>query len=224
MRRLTHGIYGITYELEENFIYEIVVEHPTILTELVKELLNQTEGGQGEFRLSKGEKILPIDKNLIFVNDIFSIEINQRKVLTKLYAELSESAYGVCLQEKGKFNEAYIRYMDAICGVSDLFIMYEDELDIQELFKVAKVKIDTDAVTLLETLIEYIKVVTRLLRIDVFVFLNLKFFLTQDELLMLYEECFNRKVCLILVESVFREKLLCEKGCIIDKDKCIIYF
>ena len=224
MRRLTHGKYGFILELEENVIYEIVAENPVIFASMIKELSEQMQGGSGEFRLSQGEKSLSLEKKVVFIRDIFNLDINQRNILSKLYTELGENASDTCLQERSIFIESYINYMDAICNNSDLFVMYEEEPDVQELFKLAKLKIDSEAVTPLELIIEYITVVSRLLRVDIIVFLNLKLFLSQEELEKLYEECFQRKVCLILLEASFQERMLCERGCIIDKDSCIIYF
>lgn len=224
MRRLTHGKYGFMLELEENRVYEIVAETPDIFAAMVRELSEQMDGNSGEFRLSQGEKSLSLDKKVIFVRDIFNIDINQRNILSKLYIELGESTNSVCLQERSIFIESYINYMDAICNNSDLFVTYEEEPDAQEILKLAKLRIDSEAVTPLELIVEYISVVSRLLRIDIIIFLNLKLFLSREELMKLYEECFQRKVCLILLEAFYQERMLCERGCIIDKDSCIIYF
>lgn len=224
MKVLTHGKYGFSFALEENQVYEIVIESAPILAEVVSELIRQTEGGEGEFRLSEKEKLLSIEKNVVLVKDIFNLDVNQRKVLTKLYSGLSEAENAIYAQEKSVFLEAYISYLDYICAKSDLFITYEEEPELQELLKVAKVKIDTSASSLLEQVIEYIKVLSQLLGQNIFVFVNLKLFLTQEDMEALYTECFNRKICLILIEAVFHEKLPEEKGCIIDKDTCIIYF
>lgn len=224
MRRLTHGKYGFVLELVENVVYEIIAENPAIFAAIVRELSEQMQGNCGEFRLSQGEKTLSLEKKVIFVRDIFNLDINQRAILSKLYAELGENASSTCLQERSLFVESYINYMDAICNNSDLYVTYEEEPELQELFKLAKLKIDSEAVTSLELIIEYIVVVSRLLRVDIIVFLNLKLFLSKEEMEKLYEECFQRKVCLILLEASLQERNFCERGCIIDKDSCIIYF
>lgn len=224
MRRLTHGEYGFVLELGENVVYEIVAENPVIFAAMVRELSEQMEGKNGEFRLSQGEKSLSLEKKVAFVRDVFAIDINQRNILSKLYAELGADSCSICLQERSEFIESYIKYLDSICNNSDLFVTYEEEPDVLEILKLAKLRIDSEAVTTLESIIEYISVVSRLLRIDIIVFLNLKLFLSKEELLKLYEECFHKKVCLILLEASFSERMLCEKGCIIDKDRCIIYF
>ena len=73
MKVLTHGKYGFSFALEENQVYEIVIESAPILAEVVSELIRQTEGGEGEFRLSEKEKLLSIEKNVVLVKDIFKI-------------------------------------------------------------------------------------------------------------------------------------------------------
>lgn len=224
MRRLAHGEYGFKLELEENVVYEIVAENPIMFATMVRELSEQIEGSSGGFRLSQGEKILSLEKKVVFVRDIFNIDINQRNILSKLYSELGECANGICLQERSIFIESYIKYMDAICNKSDLFVTFEEEPDTQEIFKLAKLRIDTEAVTLLEIIMDYVRIVSRLLRVDIIIFLNLKLFLSREELIKLYEECIQRKVCLVLLETSFQERMPYERGCIIDKDSCIIYF
>ena len=70
----------------------------------------------------------------------------------------------------------------------------------------ADVKIDIEADTLLERIVEHIKISCSLLERNIFVFLNLKLFLTEQEIRELYKECFYRKVHLILIEAVYMGK------------------
>ena len=87
----------------------------------------------------------------------------------------------------------------------------------------AEVKIEVQVQSILERIIEYIKISSNLLKQNIFVFLNLKLFLTEQEIEELYKECFYRKVHLILIEAIYHTKKIEEKICIIDKDKCVIY-
>mgnify|MGYP000460897874 FL=1 len=100
---------------------------------------------------------------------------------------------------------------------------YEEEPKAEDIFKLAKLRIDCQAERLVEQVAEYLRVWAELLHQEVFVFLNLKLFLTKEELEALYQECFYRKVQIILIEAVFTEKMPEEKIYLIDKDKCIIY-
>ena len=223
MNKLVHRKYNFFISLEENWVNELVIEEPSIFAAFVKEFVAQTEGEEGDFILSDTDRILPIDKNIIFVKDLFSMDTNQRKLLTKLYSQLNEYANDIFAQERTFFYQSYIRYMDYICEKSRLPLAYEVEPETQDIFKMAKIKVDCQAESLLEQVVEYVNASVELLHQNIFVFLNLKLFLTKEELEALYYECFNRKVYLILIETIFQEKLPKEKVCIIDKDQCIIY-
>lgn len=94
----------------------------------------------------------------------------------------------------------------------------------QDILKIAEVKVNIQAQTLLEKIIEYIKLCDQLLKQHIFVFLNLKVFLTRQEIEELYKECFYRKIHLILIEASHINRIEVEKTCIIDKDNCVIYY
>ena len=223
MKKLVYGKYDISMSLEENYVNELIIENPSVLAEMVQELTAQAEGKEGGFILSKNEKILSIEKNLVFIKDPFSVEVNQRKLLAKLYEELEGYTKDALFLEEEDFYHAYIRYMNGICEKSGLFLTYEEEPKAEEIFKLAKLRIDSQTEGLAEQLAEYIKVYAELLHQEVFVFLNLKLFLTKEEVKALYQECFYRKVQIVLIEAVFTEKMLEEKIYLIDKDKCMIY-
>ena len=223
MKKLVYGKYDISMKLEENYVNELIVENPAVLAEVVQELTAQTEGAEGGFILSEDEKILSIEKNLVFIKDPFSVDVNQRKLLTKLYEELEGYTKDELFFEREDFYHAYIRYMNGVCEKSGLFLTYEEEPKAEDIFKLAKLRIDCQAERLVEQVAEYLRVWAELLHQEVFVFLNLKLFLTKEELEALYQECLYRKVQIILIEAVFTEKMPEEKIYLIDKDKCIIY-
>ncbi len=223
MKKLVYGKYDIFMSLEENYVNELIIENPPILAEMVQELTAQADGGEGGFVLSEDGKPLSVEKNLVFIKDPFSVDVNQRKLLSKLYEELEEHTKDTLFFEGEDFYHAYIRYMNGVCEKSGLFLTYEEEPKVEDIFKRAKLRIDCQAESLVEQIAEYIRVWAELLHQEVFVFLNLKLFLIKEELEALYQECFYRKVQMILIEAVFTEKMPEEKIYLIDKDKCIIY-
>ena len=138
----------------------------------------------------------------MFIKDPFSVDVNQRKLLVKLYGELRRSK-GCAVLEEGRNFHAYIRYMDGVCEKSGLFLTYEEQPKAEDIFKLAKLRIDCQAESLVEKIAEYLRVWAELLHQEVFIFLNLKLFLTKEELESLYQECFYRKVQIIFIEAVF---------------------
>lgn len=221
--KLTYSIYGIIFELEENKVNIFIIEDPTVLVEVVYSLSEQCEGQEGEFVLSEENKVLNISKNVSFVKEPFSIDCNNRKILTKLYQELERESITGVEEIQGDFYKSYITYITNLCQKSDFLLTFVDKPELQDILKLAEVKIDVQTQSILEKVIEYIKISSNLLNQHIFVFLNLKLFLSEQEIEELYKECFYRKVHLILIEATYQMKRVEEKICVIDKDKCVIY-
>lgn len=221
--KLVYSAYGIIFELEENKVNILVIENPTVLVEVVGRLNEQCEGKDGEFILSNENKILNISKSVSFVKDPFSIDCNNRKILTKLYQELERESMIDWNEEQQEFYKSYISYVTNLCKKSEFMLTFVDKPELQDILKMAEVKIEVQVQSILERIIEYIKISSNLLKQNIFVFLNLKLFLTEQEIEELYKECFYRKVHLILIEAIYHTKKIEEKICIIDKDKCVIY-
>ena len=75
-------------EIEENTIYTLVFENKRYYRENIIELINQHKGNEGSFIISKNSKEIEFDKDSYIITDIFSIDINSKKVLTKVYSSL----------------------------------------------------------------------------------------------------------------------------------------
>ncbi len=223
MIKLLHNRLGISFVLEENIVNELVVENPLLLAEVVKELSGQCEGQTGGFVLSQESKILAVEKNVCFLIEPFSLDNNNRKILTKLYQSLENYVKNDLYERQGEFIQSYLKYMDCICEQSEFCLTYNMEPECQDLLKMANVKFNIESDTILESIVNYIKVACELLGIKIFIFLNLKLFLSEEEIRKLYKESFYRKIHIVLIEAIYQKKYLEETVCIIDKDKCIIY-
>ena len=69
---------------------EWVIESPEYFSEYVMELADQVEGKEGRFVLSDNEKEADISKNVELIFNIFALDINERKLISKLYMELEK--------------------------------------------------------------------------------------------------------------------------------------
>lgn len=221
--RLIHNRYDIEFEFIENTMYGLVIENPMVFTEIAEELFRQCEDDEGGFILSENNKLLSVSKTVSFIINPFSLEWNSKKILTKLYNVLYAESHDKWSEEQMALQCSYVNFMDTVCMSSEYTLLYGTELDIQEIFKIGKLRIDVEKETLLEKISEYIYLANKLLGIKIFAFLNLKGFLTQEELIELYKDCCYRKIYLLLLEARYSTKTEWEKICILDKDKCIIY-
>lgn len=80
-----------TAVLSDKYVFtEWIIESPKLYAYYLQELFLQQNGEEGRFVLSDKEKELNIAKNMEIIVNPFQIEINGRKILNKLYAELDQ--------------------------------------------------------------------------------------------------------------------------------------
>ena len=99
---------------------------------------------------------------------------------------------------------------------------FDIEENIPNLLKAYNVRLETEGVTLLERIVEYLRLLHQLCKIKVIIFVNLKTYLSDSELEQLYEFSAYEKMSFVLLENVHRNRLKNEKICIVDHDCCII--
>ena len=214
--KLVCASFGLEMELLENYVTVLVVENAGYLTEIVSSLKKQSEGEEGIFVLAENDKIEKIDKKLALVIDPFSISINERKIINKLYTKLGEIAPDY-FEDKAKLTEDAIVLLDELVLASPFAnLVYDLDYNWMELFK------GFMAVTLVEKLVEYMHILTNLLGIKVLCLVNIKAYLNKQELMELYKVAFYNKINLVLIEMPEGEMIGEEKVYIIDNDRCLI--
>lgn len=221
--KLIHNRLGLQFEFKENFVNELVVENPKILSDLIQEMREQCMGAEGNWVLSELDVPLVIKKYVALILEPFSLDCNSKRILAKVYQNLEKEECSKQNELRAEFNGSLMRYLDSICMQSDVPLTYHDEIDFQDILKLAKVQIELQTETLLEKIVEQIRLESRLFGTKLFVFMNLKSFLSEEDIHMLYEECFYRKIHLLLIENNYNQKSDNESVCIVDKDACLIY-
>ena len=98
-----------------------------------------------------------------------------------------------------------------------------DKMDIQSLLKIAEIRFEDTQETLVEKIIDYMKVSQELLGIRCFVFVHLLSYLTEYETEKFYEYVYYQKMNVLLLEN--RQPDIINRFSnviIIDKDTCEI--
>ena len=220
--RLYNSKYDFSIELIENQAYNIVIENATALSSVMESLYGQINGMEGDFILSEAEQILPLPKNIVLISNPFEINCNDKKILNKLYQELQTNMQEQAFDFFNDLNCNIINFLDLVINPVTYNLEYSFESDFTGLLKLYDVKICVNADSLLEKIIDYIRAIKNICGIQVIAFLNLKQFLTVEELQQLYEFCFYEKVHIIIIGGVQTKLLPVEKSLIIDKDLCKI--
>lgn len=220
--KLIYPEYAIELPIKENQVIILSVENPKAFANILSDLWHQINGKEGGFLLSEIDKEKNIAKSIDFIVNPFELNCNDRKVVTKVYQELSELAMENLYDETSKLNEEIIKYIEKLIGYVPYHLDYNLELDLNSLMKSYHVELTTSPKGLLEQIVEYLRVMHQICGVEIFAFVGLKQFLSKEELKMLYEFAFYEKVYLIILEGKFIEKNENEKCWILDKDLCII--
>lgn len=125
--------------LEDNLIHTIVFENKKYYRESILELVRQHKGYEGNFILSNNNKEVSFDKNSYFISDLFNIDINNKKIITKVYGELLRNA----LDNIAEYNKiiSYIReYFETLVFNNNLDLEYNNEIEANSLLKLGILK------------------------------------------------------------------------------------
>ena len=220
--KLVNAELFLNINIEENKPVVLTIENPKVMTEVIGQLYELCNSGEGDFVLSEGGKQLSFERTTEIIINPFQIDFNSRKVQSKLYSELLDAEINY-VEEKAIIQSLIIEYLDKLTqNVPYEMISNDLDLDSMKLFKMFEVRIEAQCNSLLERLVEYTKILSRLLRKRLLVFVSISSYLDTNELNALYEICNYNKMKVLLIESHELYLPFHTKTYIIDKDKCMI--
>jgi CRISPR-associated protein, csn2 family len=209
---------------EENKVNLLVVENKKKFVEFIQEIIKQINGNEGKFFLFDKNTELKIHNKVEIIKDIFDLDINNKKILNKIYHELEElSIDSEFLLETKNMESNLLKYIYCLIEKYDYPLEIVEGLDLKEIFKLLSVKLSLCFSNKVEEILEYIDLVSRILKKEIFVLVNLHIFLEKDDIVALCRECFYKKIKLLFVENQKPDIINNEERLfIIDNDLCEI--
>lgn len=200
----------------------IIAENEKTFAQLVCDIKNSVENSIEAFLISEKEKSLNLSKEASVIVDPWSIDCNSKQIKTRLYQLLLEI-------DQEQNNESFLqlrtdmfRYVEELTEHIPYSISYNMQLDPTALFKSMDIGIDIQSVDFLERIVEYMKLMQSLCKIKVLFLVNIKSYLPDEQVELLYKEAKYINLQLILIEPIEKSAILEEKVVIIDRDNCII--
>ena len=225
--KIAHSMLEKPIEFEENVVNVLVVENPKMFSVVVADFYKQIENNEeGGFVLSEDSKVLSMQKYLDIILEPFTVDLNQKKIINKLYTKLKEkSVESEMYKETTELQSNIFAYIEKISETVEYPLVYDSSgIDFQDVFKMVDLKLEANHESLLEKLLDYMTVVHEFLGISHFVAVNLKSFLSFEDLEELYKGIQYKKLSLFLLENKTQENnSTVEKLYILDSDLCSIY-
>ena len=186
-------------EIEDNIIYTVVFENKKYYRENIIELINQHKGNEGSYIISNDNKEISFDKNSYIITDIFNIDINNKKVLSKIYSSLLKEI----VEDISSYNElsTNIRvYFEKLIFNSSLEIEQGEEIDMSSLLKLGDFRVHVENDDILEKFLKFLKVLTELCGYKIIFVVGLHTVFTQEEIIEIYKEVCLNKINIINIE------------------------
>lgn len=220
--RLICPEYNWEQEIAENKVNVVCIENPAAFTDIVSDMWHQYNGYDGKIIISDGNASVKFSKETEVIINPLAVDYNDKKIITALYQEMKSTADCMLQEETLRIRTELIEYLDKVIGTVPYMSAYDYDLDLTGLLKLFGVRIEHTEGELSELLVEYMKLRKSLCSISYFIFVNLKNYLSEEDLVLLYEAANYEKIHLILLESSQRDIINGERTLIIDKDLCLV--
>lgn len=200
----------------------IVIENKKMFRTVILDIYNQISGKCGGLVLSYNNRELKFSKHVDIINDYININLNDKKVLNKLYNLL-----------KNKALEDYDSYCSMLEYLTEYIqeLLFDEEFDLVQLntidpidiFKGVSIEIDQSNKSISEKFLEYIIISEKFMDTKLFVFVNLREFFSDEEVVQIYNRLLLNKTKFVILQSKVMNHIDCrETSYIFDEDYCEI--
>ena len=189
---------------------------------MLSDIEAQIQGNEGKAVLSDNDKVLSIEKNLEYFVDYVSFSINQKTLINKVNSKLIE----IALDE-----ENYIKSKEIISDIENYLTRIGlgltgdigfNKLSIENLVKSSGTEFSEEYDSLSEKLLDYFELVREYDKDKLFVLVNLRSYISAEELNRFVHEIMVRGFKALLIDSKDHPLLEREKRVLIDESLCEI--
>lgn len=207
-------------ELKENEISTIEIENKRYFYRIVKDLYDiyDNELSEDIYLIDDNNKEINISNKIKIFIDYFNFKLDSKKYtndITKYINKvLSEETKETLLNQYKKIINLYKKELNNI----DLPLVLDTDLDIENITKLIKVSIDTNK-ELINNLFTLIDLENIFQTKNILVFINLKQYLSKEEIEELYKYSIYNRITLLLIDSQsYGTTLTNERKLIIDEN------
>jgi len=208
--------------ITEDVIYTLVIENGHEYRNIIRDLAIQIETNRGEFVLSEDNEGLDFSKNCELLTDMFSVNLNDKRILTKIQKEIIEEYMGT-----DDFYQTVIalnNFGNKIVNDSEYSLSFNSNLALSDIVKTLSLTVSLEEnSSLLECITEYFALCKKLLEKQLFITVGFKDFMLKEEFNEFKKMIEYKKIRLLMIERYLHEGLDDRDALIIiDKDLCVL--
>lgn len=222
--KLVHPDWEKQIELKGEGVPLISIEDPATLYGALSEMKKEGSLGVGRFVLSEGEKILDMRKRFLLILHPWDMDMNDRKIITKLVSQMAGTAQGEqFFQKTGRLGNELVSWMEEVTSEIPLPIAYDLDIDWEGLIKSFHIHLDDGGLMLEERMISFMKIWSHFCGETAFCFYGFRNLLPAERRELFYENAKEEELQFFLLEGPVHDIIQKEDAFIIDKDLCQIF-
>ncbi len=203
-------------------INSIIIEKPNYYYSFLNGLYCQTLGENGKASVFEKDKSLSLNKGIEILDSFFPFDLNKKTLLNKIASAMEKQAvseihYGDTMELLSKTEQ----YLDNLSFDFSCDIVFP-KLSVSSIIKSASPELRDDYSSLPEKMLDYFELVYEFDHRKIFVTVNLRSFISDDEFDLFAQSVITHGVDIIMLENVERRKSKYEYRHIIDADLCQI--
>ncbi|TFF66889.1 type II-A CRISPR-associated protein Csn2 [Helcococcus ovis] len=166
------------------------------------------------------EKII---NNFEFIENITTFNFEDKKIINKIIKDLFLLSKSEIFLDKYYQNNIMLKNF-----ISDLIFEYEipleidDEVDFTYILKSFGIKINNEYSSYIENLINYLKLYLEVFGVDIFIFINLTQFLSNEEFNLLFDFIMKNNILIINYDKIYMNNKIIKNQILFDNDLCRI--
>lgn len=221
--KLVHADFSRQIEIRQQSAAQWVIESPALFAQYLQELYWQWEGQDGSFVLVDGNKELDFAKSVELIVNPFAVNLQDKRVVNKLYQELQTIAVGETMyQQTTEALHALHQYFYELEQQSPYMLTMNQSIDLAAIFKALGVQMECEDNTFFENLHLYIRVLAELLGKKLIVFVQIGRYFTLLQRTQLQETAAHHDIALLFIETQELDYANGIPKYIIDSDGCEI--
>lgn len=186
----------------DNKCFSIQIENKKLYQSILSESINETEEKQ-LILIDDKDNCCEIEKNILFISDPYNEEINNKKILTKIYEMISKSI-NENIKLTTEMDKNLYKIREIIINEANEFpIEFEalDDIKISDILSLFRLKIDTKSYI---TIIDRINLIIEIMSIInynlIICFFNLKSVLEKEQIIEIEKYALYHDIKLLLID------------------------
>lgn len=220
--KIAHKKLSTVLEFSKGMCLGIVIEDQRFMYEFVTDIKKSIEKSETGIVISQNNEPISMADKVSLIIDFIDFPLNSKTLSTKIVNELSRIA-----ENETFYNETHklLAQIEKTVYKYAMDVPHEigfEKLNMQNILKSIGVFVEDDYDNLEEKILAYMDLTRELEGKELFVFVNLRSFISNSHFDAMIETALEREHTILLIDGMEYQKLEKEKRLIIDSDLCEI--